>query len=35
MGVLGIWVSACTYAVLAAACMTVKFRAGGWKHIKL
>lgn len=35
MGVLGIWVSACIYAVLAACVMALKFRTGSWKDIKL
>ena len=34
-GLMGIWTSACAYAVLAAVTMTLKFRAGGWKKIKL
>lgn len=35
LGILGIWVSACTYAILAATVMATKFRAGAWKKIKL
>lgn len=35
VGLNGIWSSACAYAVLAAVAMTLKFRAGGWKEIKL
>ncbi len=35
MGLLGIWTSACIYMVLAAITMTLKFRSGSWKHIKL
>lgn len=35
LSVLGIWVSACVYAVLAACVMALKFRAGGWKSIRL
>lgn len=35
LGIVGIWVPGCIYAALAAATMTVKFRAGGWKKIKL
>jgi putative MATE family efflux protein len=34
-GLMGIWSSACVYAVVAAAVMSMKFRAGGWKTIKL
>jgi putative MATE family efflux protein len=34
-GLNGIWSSACLYAVIAAAVMSLKFRAGGWKTIKL
>jgi putative MATE family efflux protein len=35
MGLLGIWTSAAIYAVLAATAMTLKFRQGKWKSIKL
>ncbi len=35
MGLLGIWTSACVYMVLAAVTMTLKFRSGSWKSIKL
>ena len=35
LGLLGIWLSACIYAALAAVTMSVKFRQGAWKHIKL
>ena len=35
MGLVGIWIPACVYAALAATTMSIKFRAGGWKHIKL
>jgi putative MATE family efflux protein len=34
-GLLGIWISACVYAVLAGTTMGLKFRAGSWKSIKL
>lgn len=34
-GLLGIWMAACVYATLAAVTMTVKFRAGSWKSIRL
>jgi multidrug resistance protein, MATE family len=35
MGLMGIWTSACVYSVLAAITMSVKFRGGSWKTIKL
>jgi MATE family multidrug resistance protein len=35
MGLVGIWLAACVYAVLAAITMTLKFRGGGWKTIRL
>ncbi len=35
LGLLGIWLSACIYAALAAVTMSAKFRQGAWKHIKL
>ncbi len=35
IGLLGIWLSACVYSVFAAITMSVKFRQGAWKHIKL
>lgn len=35
VGLNGIWISACLYAVLAATVMALKFRAGGWKLIRL
>jgi putative MATE family efflux protein len=35
VGLLGIWMAACIYAVLAAAVMALKFRQGTWKAIKL
>ena len=35
MGIVGIWVPGCIYAGLAAVTMTIKFRSGGWKSIKL
>jgi putative MATE family efflux protein len=35
LGLNGIWAAACVYAALAAIAMSVKFRAGGWKQIKL
>jgi multidrug resistance protein, MATE family len=35
VGLNGIWISACVYAVLAASVMALKFRAGGWKKILL
>jgi putative MATE family efflux protein len=35
VGLLGIWMAACIYAVLAACVMALKFRQGSWKAIKL
>ncbi|WP_394823380.1 MATE family efflux transporter [Pendulispora albinea] len=35
LGLLGIWMAACIYAGLAAVVMTLKFRAGAWKKIRL
>jgi len=35
VGLNGIWIAACCYAVLAASVMAAKFRAGGWKRIVL
>jgi multidrug resistance protein, MATE family len=35
VGLNGIWISACCYAVLAASVMAVKFRSGDWKQIRL
>lgn len=35
MGLNGIFTAACVYAVLASVTMTLKFRAGGWKSIKI
>jgi Na+-driven multidrug efflux pump len=35
VGLNGIWISACCYAVLAASVMALKFRSGDWKHITL
>jgi Na+-driven multidrug efflux pump len=35
LGLNGIWASACIYATLAAIAMSLKFRGGGWKKIKL
>jgi MATE family multidrug resistance protein len=35
MNLVGIWTAACVYAVLAAGTLSVKFRLGGWKAIKL
>jgi Na+-driven multidrug efflux pump len=35
IGLLGMWIAAVTYAISAACVMTLKFRAGGWKSIKL
>ena len=35
VGLDGIWIAACVYAVLAASVMAAKFRAGGWKRIVL
>src|SRR5439155_2299982 len=35
MNLVGIWLSACIYAVLAAITMSLKFRGGGWKTIHL
>ena len=35
VGLDGIWIAACCYAVLAASVMAAKFRAGGWKRIVL
>ena len=34
-GLDGIWYTACLYAVLAASTMALKFRAGGWKSIRI
>jgi putative MATE family efflux protein len=34
-GLLGIWLSACVYAVLAACAMSYKFRQGSWQKIRL
>jgi Na+-driven multidrug efflux pump len=34
-GLLGIWMAACVYALLAAITMALKFRAGDWKKIEL
>jgi len=34
-GLDGIWYTACLYAVLAASTMALKFRAGGWKTIRI
>lgn len=35
MGLSGMWLAAVTYAILACAVMTLKFRGGGWKSIQL
>jgi len=35
VGLNGIWIAACFYAILAATVMAAKFRAGGWKRIVL
>ena len=35
MNLIGIWAAACVYGVLAAVTMSLKFRAGGWKTIRL
>jgi MATE family multidrug resistance protein len=35
VGLNGIWIAACCYAILAASVMAAKFRAGGWKRIVL
>ena len=35
VGLNGIWIAACCYAILAASVMAAKFRAGGWKRIIL
>jgi Na+-driven multidrug efflux pump len=35
LGLVGIWIPGCIYAALAAVTMSVKFRSGGWKSIKL
>lgn len=35
MGLVGIWMSACIYAALAAVAMSLKFKMGGWKKIQL
>jgi MATE family multidrug resistance protein len=35
LGLVGIWVAACAYSVLAAVTMTLKFRGGAWMQIKL
>lgn len=34
-GLVGIFTSACVYAALASVTMTLKFRAGGWKQIRI
>ncbi len=34
-GLVGIWISACIYATLAAVTMSLKFRGGSWKKITL
>ncbi len=34
-GLLGIWMTACAYAVLAAVTMSIKFWRGAWKTIRL
>ena len=35
LGLLGIWIAACVYGVLAAVTMSTKFKLGGWKAIRL
>ena len=35
LNLVGIWTSACVYSVLAAITMSLKFRGGSWKHIRL
>jgi putative MATE family efflux protein len=35
VGLDGIWIAACVYAILAATVMAAKFRSGGWKRIIL
>jgi MATE family multidrug resistance protein len=35
VGLNGIWIAACCYAILAASVMAAKFRSGGWKRIVL
>jgi len=35
MGLIGIFTSACAYSVCASITMTLKFRAGGWKSIRI
>jgi Na+-driven multidrug efflux pump len=35
LGLVGIWTSACVYSALAAGTMSLKFRGGAWKAIKL
>jgi multidrug resistance protein, MATE family len=35
LGIIGIWMSGCLYAVLASVVMTLKFRQGTWQTIKL
>jgi len=35
LGLLGIWMAACLYAGFAALVMTLKFRGGAWKKIRL
>jgi Na+-driven multidrug efflux pump len=35
LGLIGIWVAACVYVAFAATAMTLKFRGGAWKAIKL
>lgn len=35
IGLVGIWLAACVYVALAATAMTLKFKGGAWKSIKL
>jgi putative MATE family efflux protein len=35
LGLIGVWAAACVYVACAATAMTLKFRAGAWKTIKL
>jgi Na+-driven multidrug efflux pump len=34
-GIVGMWSAAVAYVICAAITMTVKFRGGSWKNIKL
>jgi putative MATE family efflux protein len=35
VGLMGVWLAACVYVLCAATAMTLKFRAGKWKAIRL